>query len=309
MKIFAAPLQGYTDSAWRKAHTAAFGPDGLPDAYFAPFLRIEKGDVRTRDLRDLDAGPDTTIPQIIFRDISEFDRLTSVIIAGGHRAIDLNLGCPFPPQCHKGRGAAMIARTDILRAVADRMEALPDISFSVKMRLGLDSPDEWRRSIAVIDAMPLTHITIHPRTARQQYKGELHMDEFGELLDRLSTPVIFNGDIATPADIDVLADRYPALAGVMTGRGLLTSPWLIAEYRSGEIWPRERRISALLAMHTAIFDTYSHTLCGDTQILAKLLPFWEYPAAHLPAKLHKTLRKSRTLAAYIQEIKKIEQQQ
>lgn len=305
MKILAAPLQGYTDSAWRQAHTAVFGPDGLPDAYFAPFLRVEKGDVRPRDLRDLAAGPAGTVPQIIFKDLDEFDLLTTALVSNGHRHIDLNLGCPFPPQCHKGRGAAMVARADLLRAVAERMASLPDIDFSVKMRLGLNSPDEWRSTIAIIDSMPLTHITVHPRTGRQQYKGELHMDEFGELLGVVSKPVIFNGDIATAADIAALADRYPALAGVMTGRGLLASPWLIAEYRNDETWPQERRIAALLAMHRAIFDTYAPTLCGETQLLSKLLPFWEYPAVHLPAKLAKTLRKARTLASYLQEIKRL----
>lgn len=305
MKIFAAPLQGYTDSAWRRAHTAVFGPDGLPDAYFAPFLRIEKGEVRPRDLRDLAEGPAGTIPQIIFKDLDEFNRLTDTLISRGHTHIDLNLGCPFPPQCHKGRGAAMIARTDMLLSVADRMRALPDIEFSVKMRLGTDTPDQWRQSIAAIDAMPLTHITVHPRTARQQYKGTLHTNEFEQLLRTVTKPVIFNGDIATPADIASLQARHPTLSGIMTGRGLLTSPWLIAEYRSGETWPPERRLAALIAMHSAIFATYQATLCGESQLLSKLLPFWEYPSAHLPAKLYKTLRKTHTLPAYLHELQNL----
>jgi len=305
MKILAAPLQGYTDSAWRQAHSAIFGPDGLPDAYFAPFLRIEKGDVRPRDLRDLAAGPDNTIPQIIFKDIAEFDYLTATLIGKGYRRIDLNLGCPFPPQCHKGRGATMVTRTDVLRAIAKRMATLPDIEFSVKMRLGLNAPDEWRQSIAIIDAMPLTHITVHPRTGRQQYKGALNMAEFDSLLAAVSKPVIFNGDIASYADITVLNEQFPTIHGVMTGRGLLTSPWLITEYRRDQTWPQEHRIEALLKMHEIIFDTYAHTLCGESQLLAKLLPFWEYPATHLPAKFYKTLRKARTLTAYQQAIKKL----
>lgn len=305
MKIFAAPLQGYTESAWRTAHTEIFGPDGRPDAYFAPFLRVEKSDVRQRDIRDLTAGPDTTVPQIIFRDTDEFDLLTDTLAQAGYRHIDLNLGCPFPPQCHKGRGAAMVGRPYVLEAVAGRMAAMPGISFSVKMRLGLDSPDEWCGSIAVIDSMPLTHITVHPRIARQQYKGDLHLDQFARLLESVSTPVVFNGDIATPADIAAVAARFPSLHGVMTGRGLLASPWLIAEYRSGTAWTPRQRLDALLTMHGRIYTTYSHILCGDTQLLAKLLPFWEYPAAHLPRKVFKAIHKSRTVPDYLRAVSQL----
>ena len=50
MKLYSAPLQGYTEAPWRNAHETAFG--GV-DAYYAPFMRIEKGDFRNKDLRDL----------------------------------------------------------------------------------------------------------------------------------------------------------------------------------------------------------------------------------------------------------------
>lgn len=37
MKIYAAPLQGYTEMAWRNAHDEVFG--GI-DAYYTPFVRM-----------------------------------------------------------------------------------------------------------------------------------------------------------------------------------------------------------------------------------------------------------------------------
>ena len=50
LKVLFAPLQGYTTSIYRKAHAEIFG--GV-DAYYAPFLRIEYGKPREKDLRDL----------------------------------------------------------------------------------------------------------------------------------------------------------------------------------------------------------------------------------------------------------------
>lgn len=49
-KIFAAPLQGYTDVPWRHFHAELYG--GI-DAYFTPFIRVERGEIRQRDLKAL----------------------------------------------------------------------------------------------------------------------------------------------------------------------------------------------------------------------------------------------------------------
>ena len=50
MKIYAAPLQGYTEMAWRNAHDEVFG--GI-DAYYTPFVRMEKGGVRNKHNREI----------------------------------------------------------------------------------------------------------------------------------------------------------------------------------------------------------------------------------------------------------------
>lgn len=40
MKLYAAPLQGFTEAPWRNLHQEVFG--GI-DAYYTPFVRMEKG--------------------------------------------------------------------------------------------------------------------------------------------------------------------------------------------------------------------------------------------------------------------------
>ena len=39
MKLYAAPLQGFTEAPWRNFHEEVFG--GI-DAYYTPFVRIER---------------------------------------------------------------------------------------------------------------------------------------------------------------------------------------------------------------------------------------------------------------------------
>ena len=49
--IFSAPIQGLTETAWRHFHHMIYG-DGIT-RYHTPFLRVERGEIRRRDLRDL----------------------------------------------------------------------------------------------------------------------------------------------------------------------------------------------------------------------------------------------------------------
>ena len=51
-RLMAAPLQGYTEAPFRHFHAEIYG-GGKSLTYFSPFLRIEKGSVRPRDLRDI----------------------------------------------------------------------------------------------------------------------------------------------------------------------------------------------------------------------------------------------------------------
>lgn len=190
-RLMAAPLQGYTEAPFRHFHAEIYG-GGKSLTYFSPFLRIEKGSVRPRDLRDITSPLNANhrlIPQIIFRDATEFRTLTSAVRSAGHSHLDLNLGCPFVPQVRKGRGAGLLRQPDLLREIAGIMTAdFPDITFSVKMRLGITDPDEWQSLIPAISLMPLSHLTVHPRTASQQYSGQLHLRSFESLAAACPTP-------------------------------------------------------------------------------------------------------------------------
>lgn len=47
MKLYAAPLQGFTEAPWRNLHQEVFG--GI-DAYYTPFVRMEKGEFRNKGM-------------------------------------------------------------------------------------------------------------------------------------------------------------------------------------------------------------------------------------------------------------------
>lgn len=305
MKLFAAPLQGYTDAAWRKFHAAVYG-SGI-DCYFTPFVRLEKGEVRRRDLADtlspLNEGVNV-VPQIIFKDTSEFRMLADTLVREGYGKIDLNLGCPFAPQVKKGRGAGAL-RGDLLEEIATVMaDEYGEVDFSVKMRLGVADAGEWRDVMPIVNSMKLGHVAVHPRTAVQQYSGELDLDNFARLAVSCRHPVVFNGLLASIGDMEAVLAKFPQIYGLMLGRGLLGRPSLAAEFAGCEMSPSHRR-DLLMRFHELMFAHYSSRLAGDAQLLMKMKSFWEYMEPEIGRKTLKAIRKASSVAAYQSSIGKM----
>lgn len=292
-RLMVAPLQGLTEASWRSVHFRMFGSRQGDVEYFTPFIRVEKGTVRTRDLRDftseLNAGLKLT-PQIIFRDVAEWRLLVETLAAAGASRIDMNMGCPFVPQVRKGRGAGLIRRADVLEAIAAAMQQYSgSLEFSVKMRLGVDDPGEAMALVGLLNDMPLRHVTVHPRTAVQQYRGELHITELDEFAARLKHRVIFNGDVANPGRIAELGSSY---GGVMVGRGILSRPSLFAEYREKKELPVNERNEAFLNLIRGTHSLLEQRLCGVAQVRDKMKPYWEYAPATLDRKTVKHGKKT-----------------
>lgn len=147
------------------------------------------------------------------------------------------------------------------------------------------------------ELLPLFY-AVHPRVARQQYGGEVNMQEFENILAASKNRVVYNEDLRTPADMEKIAERYPDIDGVMIARGVLGRPSLFAEFESGEEWSHETRIKKMLTFHLHMLEHYSSILCGDTQILSKIKPFWEYAEEEIGRKAWKAIKKASNLAKY-----------
>lgn len=361
LPVYFAPLQGFTESAYRRAHFLHAGPkageSGIA-AYYTPFLRVEKGAAREKDLRDLqqdlefiksqqsnichcenadysssdDEAPHfyNVVPQVICKDAAEFRILVDDIQKPkkdcGFAAdevfpqIDINMGCPFPMQAKSGRGSGILPRVDavreILQEVARRSGQQTDaaLTFSVKMRLGYTSPDECLALLPLLNETPLAHITMHPRTGIQQYRGALNFAAFEAFYSQCRHPVIFNGDVTSLSDIQAIERRFPNLKGIMIGRGLLANPALAVQFQAqSPAQSQTSTLSALLKIHDSILDNYRKRLQGDAQILDKLRPFWTYPAeaaqtqpqnseSILPKRIIKKIAKARNLSEYLDAV-------
>jgi tRNA-dihydrouridine synthase len=194
------------------------------------------------------------------------------------------MGCPFPLQTHGGRGSGLLRWPDRVEVICGEMRRRPEVAFSVKMRLGQDSEEEGLAVMDIVNAMPLLHLTLHPRLGRQQYKGVADREAFLRLMAVCRHPMVYNGDVRDMSD-DVW--RVEGLKGVMVGRGLLARPWM-----TGDKEPRE----VLRTLHAAVYRHATQTLCGDSQIVARLHAFWEY--LDIPSRAKKPILKASSLRRY-----------
>ena len=298
MKLFLAPLQGLTTVELRNLHEKHFG--GV-DAYFTPFIRLEKGALRKRDVRDIENSTvSRLIPQVLAANADELKKILEFLMPLECKEIDLNCGCPFPPVCSKGRGAGILARQNVFAEMIDSLSQHKDISFSIKLRLGLNSADEIKELVPVINSSVLKFVTLHPRIAKDQYKGALRMDDFANFISECQKPVVFNGEIRTKLDYDKTVSDFPDLYGIMIGRGLIANPNLANEISGiSESLSKEK----FMAFHDELKDALTQRLEGEQQTLSHLLPYWEYLLPDISAKTRKAIIKSRNLSDYTRNVR------
>lgn len=234
LPIHFAPLQGYTDAVYRRAHARIFG--GI-ETYYSPFVRMEHGEIRRKDARDI--GPENNpglhlIPQLIAPDTDKLEHIMSLFIEKGYREADINLGCPFPMLARRHNGSGMLPYPEEVKALlSEAIDRHPDIRFSVKLRLGWEQAEECLALLPLFNELPLAHIILHPRLGKQQYKGEVDLEGFEAFYKECTHPLFYNGDLHTAEDIRSIATRFPRLAGIVIGRGLLANPALALEYKQG----------------------------------------------------------------------------
>lgn len=226
-----APMQGLTEVLFRRVYEECF-PGAIPLAV-APFialtrnLRFSTDNSQIRDvLPENNHGSIPVIPQILGKEPEEFVLLANCLSDLGYQEVNWNMGCPMRTVTAKHRGCGLMPHPDEVRAILDAVLPRLRVRLSVKIRLGLKEKNEVFSMVPVLNDYPLASVTVHPRLGRQQYTGVPDLDTFGQVLPLLKAPVIYNGDIRTVEDIQRIRKRFPQVADLMVGRGILYNPTL-----------------------------------------------------------------------------------
>lgn len=281
-RIILAPLRGVTVRSYRSCIQRHFG--GF-DMAVSPFLTTVAGQrIKATHLEDVRPERNTdmpVVPQVIGKDPAEFRTILQALRDMGYTRVDLNSGCPYPMITRKGRGSGLLKDADNLRRMLDAgCDTMGEGGLSVKVRLGLDKPDLLPARMDVFNSYPLAELTIHARTAKQMYEGCVDVDAFGACLAMAKMPVVYNGDISSPADFNRLKARFPLVAGWMIGRGAIVDPILAARIRRGDtgefakFTPTDER--AVVEFVRDYASAVRDELCGPAPFLGRMKEMCSY---------------------------------
>lgn len=159
--------------------------------------------------------------------------------------LDINMGCPVPKVVGNGEGSALMKEPKLVKQIVSAVTKAIRKPVTVKIRKGFNDTCVNAVEIAQIaEASGAAAVMVHGRTREQYYTGEADWEIIARVKDKLSIPVIGNGDITDGASAEAVL-RQTGCDGVMVGRAARGNPWIfkqIAAYlRDGTVLPKPDR--------------------------------------------------------------------
>lgn len=312
MNYYYAPLEGITGHVFRKVHHDTF--PGI-DKYYTPFVVAGyTHHFKNREMADVapenNAGV-PTVPQVLTNKAEDFLWAAQYLQDLGYQEVNLNLGCPMPTVSAKHKGSGFLQQPDELDRFLDAVFARSTVAISIKTRIGYETPDEMGRLMEIYNQYPIHELTVHPRTRQEFYNGQPHLEVMDEIAGAAQIPLVYNGNVYTPADGEHICSRYRQLTGIMIGRGLLADPALARRLQGGPPATKtelKNYHNALLAANEAVYENYSPKKKGgevigapaELALINRMKEIWYYLSTSYAdnAKYLKLIRKSKTLVEY-----------
>lgn len=207
---------------------------GAPDYFFTEYFRAHPHSTPERHiLKALDGiGPKHPIfAQIIGENIDAVTRTMRALESYPIAGIDLNMGCPAPKIYKKNVGGGLLRDPAKVDELLGAMRATTDGRFTVKMRIGFSDTSLFFELLDVIRGHAVDLVSIHGRTVKQMYRGEVDYVTIAEAKKRLPCPVFANGNI-TSAEKAFEVQKTSGVDGVMIGRSAIRNPWIFSQIRS-----------------------------------------------------------------------------
>ncbi len=293
MRYYFAPMEGITDSIYRRIHHKCFS--GL-DRYYMPFLSPTMHRTLThkesRELPMADSERFVAIPQILTKVAEDFLWAARVCQERGYEEVNLNVGCPSGTVVAKGKGAGMLRNPAELDAFLEKVFSESPIAISVKTRLGLEDPEEFPALLEVFNRYPIKELTIHPRVRKQFYSGGVDMEMFRYAAAHSKNPLCYNGNLNSMEDISTFSAQFPDIDAVMLGRGLIGDP--------GMLTPGGTTKESLKAFSDELLEEYMVVFGGARNAMFRMKENWSFLHHRFEdsEKLWKQLRKTTDLGEY-----------
>ena len=207
---------------------------GGPEVYWTEYFRIH-GESRPEKwiLDSITQNPtqQPVIAQMIGNDIPALVRNAKLLQQFPVGAIDLNLGCPASIVYRKCAGGGLLREPQRIDAILGALRDAVTIPFTVKTRIGFESPAEFDTLLPIFAKHNLDLLTVHARTVLQMYRPGVRYDLIAHAAKELKCPVLANGNVFGAAQAKQLLAETGA-RGLMIGRGAIRNPWLFDQIRT-----------------------------------------------------------------------------
>ena len=229
-----APMQDITDLPfWR-----FISRYGGPDVYYTEYFRVHPTSHLEKDiLRSITENPTgrPAIAQMIGNDVPSLIRTAAALQHHEIAGVDLNLGCPAPIVYRKCAGGGLLREPERVDQIIGALrEAISEVKFTVKTRLGFDSTAHFDQLLTVFQKNRPDILTVHGRTVQEMYGPLVHYDLIARAAKSLAPsriPVLANGNVDSPESALRVLNQTGA-RGLMIGRGAIRNPWVFEQIRS-----------------------------------------------------------------------------
>jgi tRNA-dihydrouridine synthase len=225
-----APMQDVTTLEFMRV-IARYGG---PEVYWTEYFRVH-GDSRPEKwiLDSITKNPTgrPVVAQMIGNDIPALVRNAKLLQKFPVAAIDLNLGCPAPIVYRKCAGGGLLREPARIDAILGALREVVTVPFTVKTRIGFESPDEFDALLKIFAKHAIDLLTVHARTVVQMYRPGVRYDLIAQAARELKCPVLANGNVFSAAQAKQLLAET-GVRGLMIGRGAIRNPWLFDQIRA-----------------------------------------------------------------------------
>ena len=215
--------------------------------------------------------------------------------------LDINMGCPVPKVVGNGEGSALMRQPKLVEEIVTAVVKAVRKPVTVKIRKGFNDTCVNAVEIArIAEQCGAAAVMIHGRTREQYYTGEADWEIIAKVKDKLSIPVIGNGDIKDGASAEAIL-RRTGCDGIMVGRAARGNPWIfrqIAAYlQDGTVLPapEKEEIRATILRHAKMQLEYK----GEYTGIREMRKHVSWYTAGMPdsARLRRTVNMVESFAA------------
>ena len=204
-KAFLSPIHEYTDSAFRllcSKHGCNYTSYPILNAFAVSHSHTKLESI------DVSSEEKNLAIQLCGNNPEDFEVAGTMILNQLPNVIrlDINSGCPSTNTREAGGGSALLDKPETLKEIIKKLKQV-GLPTSCKIRLC----NSLEKTMQIVDVVSdqVDFMTVHGRTVKQGYSGFSEWNTIKQIKERISIPLVGNGDVKSKAHgMQLISEGY-----------------------------------------------------------------------------------------------------